>query len=289
MQAHVNGLDIEYTTDGDPADPPLLLVSGLGLQLTVWEPGFVDRLRRHGLFVIRFDNRDSGLSTKLEGLPDLGAVLGGDLSSAVYSIDDMVDDAAGLLAALEIERVHVAGMSMGGVITQALAIRHPQLVASACSIMSTTGNPSVGAPTADAAAALLRPATSNREEAVDRSVAISRAIGSPRYPTDDTVLRERAAAAYDRAYCPDGFARQLAAVLAAPDRTLALAGIRVPFLVVHGEDDPLVTLSGGRATADAVPGARLRTFPGMGHDLPPQLWGEITDALAANAIAAARA
>ncbi|WP_236795531.1 alpha/beta fold hydrolase [Amycolatopsis sp. GM8] len=282
-QARVNGLDIEYVTDGDPADPPFLLVPGLGLQLTVWDPGFVDLLRRHGFFVIRLDNRDSGRSAKLEGRPDLSAVFSGDVSSVAYAIDDLADDAAGLLARLGIERAHVAGMSMGGMITQALAIRYPRLVASACSIMSTTGDPGVGAPTAEAAAALLLPPGSDREEAIARSVAISRAIGSPGYPVSDDVLRERAAAAYDRSYCPEGFSRQLAAVLTSPDRTQGLGSVRIPFLVVHGEDDPLITLSGGKATAAAVPDARLLTFPGMGHELPPQLWAEITAAMAANA------
>lgn len=281
--AHVNDIDIEYLTDGDPADPPLLLIAGLGLQLTVWAPGFVNCLRQRGFFVIRFDNRDSGLSSKLEGVPDLAAVLGGDLSSAVYEIDDMADDAAALLAHLNIERAHVAGMSLGGMISQALAIRYPQLVASACSIMSTTGDPGVGSPTPGAAGALLEPAGSSREEAVDRAVKIRRVIGSPGYPADEKTLRQEAAANYDRANFPEGFARQLAAIFASPERTCDLGKVHAPFLVIHGEDDPLVTLSGGQATAGAVPGARLLTFPGMGHDLPPQLWEEIGEAIAVNA------
>ncbi|WP_432825666.1 alpha/beta fold hydrolase [Dactylosporangium sp. CA-092794] len=286
--AHVNGVDIEYVTDGDPADPPLLLIPGLGLQLTIWAPGFVNLLREHGFYVIRLDNRDSGLSGKLDGRPDIISVLGGDLSSVTYSIEDMAEDVAGLVTHLGIERAHVAGMSLGGMITQTLAIRHPELVASACSIMSTTGDPTVGAPTDAAAGALLQPAGSSREDAIARSVEIGRTIGSPKYPAGDDVLRERAAAAYDRSYAPDGLARQLAAILSATDRTHALGNVRIPFLVIHGEDDPLITLSGGQATANAVAGSRLLTFPGMGHDLPPQLWDEITEAMAANAIAASR-
>jgi pimeloyl-ACP methyl ester carboxylesterase len=149
--------------------------------------------------------------------------------------------------------------------------------------MSTTGNRSVGAPTNEAIAALLRPIATSREEAIEASVAGSKAIGSPGYPADEHVLRERAAAAYDRSYCPAGTARQLAAVLASPDRTAGLHGVELPFLVLHGEADPLVTLSGGQATAEAVPGAKLITYPGMGHDLPERLWEDITDAIVANA------
>ncbi|MFE4575652.1 alpha/beta fold hydrolase [Streptomyces chartreusis] len=283
-KAYVNGVDIEYVAAGDPDGPPLLLIPGLGLQLTVWEPGFVDLLCERGFFVIRLDNRDSGLSTKLKGEPDLASVLGGDFSSVPYSIGEMADDAAVLLAHLGLEQVHVVGMSLGGMIAQSLAIRYPQLVASVCSIMSTTGDPSVGAPTDAAAGVLLQPAGSSREEAIVRSVEIGRTIGSPKYPAGDDVLRERAAAAYDRSYSPEGLARQLAAILSATDRTPALGHLRLPFLVIHGEDDPLVTLSGGEATARAVPGASLLTFPGMGHDLPPQLWDEITTAIAANTV-----
>ncbi|UOZ06030.1 alpha/beta fold hydrolase [Amycolatopsis sp. WQ 127309] len=281
--APVDGNDIHYVTDGDPADPAFLLITGLGLQLTAWPEGLVDLLRGHGFFVIRFDNRDSGLSAKLDGPPDLGAVLSGDSTSAPYRIDHLADDTASLLTHLGIARTHVAGMSMGGMITQALAIRYPALVASACTIMSTTGNPHVGAPTAEATTALLTPPGATREEAIARSVGISRAIGSPAYPVDDDVRWKLAAAAYDRSYSPRGFSRQLAAILSSPDRTDGLRKVRTPFLVIHGEDDPLITLSGGEATAAAVPGSRLLTFPGMGHDLPAPLWEQIADAMAANA------
>lgn len=280
--AHVNGVDLEYDTSGDRAGRPLLLVAGLGLQLIAWPTGFVDRLHRHGFFVIRFDNRDCGLSTQPEGQPDLMAVLGGDRSTVTYSIEDMAEDAAQLLDHLGTGPVHVAGTSMGGMITQALTIGHPHLVASACSIMSTTGNPQVGAPMPAATDALLRPTGPTRQEAIDRAVAISRAIGSPAYPADEDQLRELAGAAYDRAYRPEGLLRQLGAIFSTRDRTEDLGRVRTPFLVIHGEEDPLISLSGGQATADAVPGARLLTLPGMGHDLPPQLWDTITDGIAAN-------
>jgi pimeloyl-ACP methyl ester carboxylesterase len=285
--AHVNGIDIEYVTEGDPGDPALLLVMGLGAQLIAWPQGFVDGLRDAGFFIVRFDNRDCGLSTGFEGTPDLAALLGGDGSSAPYRIENMADDAAGLLDALGIARAHVVGASMGGMITQALTINHGERFLSAASIMSTTGDRAVGAPTGEAMSALLRPVATSRHEAVEASVAGSRVIGSPGYPTDEQLLRDRAAAAYDRAYRPEGTARQLAAILASPDRTAGLRGVRMPFLVVHGEDDPLVTLSGGQATAAAVPGATLITIPGMGHDLPQPLWARITDAVVANASLAA--
>jgi pimeloyl-ACP methyl ester carboxylesterase len=279
--AHVNGIDIEYVTEGDPSDPPLLLVMGLGAQLTTWPQGFVDDLRQRGFYLILFDNRDCGLSTKFEGLPDITALFGGDGSSAPYRIEDMADDAAALLNELGITRAHVVGASMGGMITQALVIHHPELFMTACSIMSTTGDRLVGAPTGEAMTALLRPIATSREEAIEASVAGSKVIGSPKYPSDEALLRQRAGAAYDRAYCPEGTARQLAAILASPDRTEGLHGVRIPFLVIHGEEDPLVTISGGRATAAAVPGAKLLTIPGMGHDLPEELWGEVTDAIVA--------
>jgi pimeloyl-ACP methyl ester carboxylesterase len=282
-QAHVNGIDIEYVTDGDPSDPPLLLVMGLGAQLIAWPAGFVDELRKRGFFVIRYDNRDSGLSTKFEGLPDMGALFTGtDLSSVPYRIEDLADDAAALLAELGIAQTHVVGVSMGGMITQALVINHPELFLSATSIMSTTGDRAVGASTGEAMTALLRPVATSREEAIEASVEGSRVIGSPAYPTEERLLRVRAGEAYDRSYCPEGTARQLGAILGSPDRTEGLHGVRIPFLVVHGEADPLVTPSGGDATAAAVPGAKLLTIPGMGHDLPEALWDAVIDAIVAN-------
>jgi pimeloyl-ACP methyl ester carboxylesterase len=280
--AHVNGIDVEYLTEGEPDDPALLLVMGLGAQLTAWPQGFVDLLCERGFFVICYDNRDCGLSTKFEGTPDFVALFGGDGSSATYRVEDMADDGAALLREVGATRTHVVGASMGGMITQALVINHPDLFASACSIMSTTGDQAVGAPTAEAMAALMRPPATSRQEYIDSSVEGSLVIGSPGYPTDETVLRERAGAAYDRSYCPEGTARQLAAILASPDRTEVLRGVRMPFLVIHGEDDPLVTVSGGRATAAAVAGSRLVTIPGMGHDLPEALWGPVSDAIVAN-------
>lgn len=280
--AHANGIDLEYVTHGDGADPPLLLVMGLGAQLTTWPEGFVDLLAARGFYVVRYDNRDSGLSTKFDGIPDIMGMLLGDTSSVVYTIDDMAEDGIGLLNELGIGRAHVVGASMGGMITQAMVINHPGRFLSACSIMSTTGDPFVGQPTGEAVMALLRPAATSREEAINASVEGSRVIGSPLYPADTEDLTARAAAAYDRSYCPQGTARQLGAVFGSPDRTPGLRGVRLPFLVIHGEADPLVTVSGAHATAAAVPGATLLTIPGMGHDLPDALWPRVIDAIVAN-------
>jgi pimeloyl-ACP methyl ester carboxylesterase len=285
--AHVNGIDIAYVTSGNPADPTLLLVMGLGAQLIAWPEGFVDQLTARGFFTVRFDNRDSGLSTKFEGTPDYMALFGGDRSSAPYRIEDMAEDAVALLTALGLDGVHVVGASMGGMITQAMVIAHPDRFLSACSIMSTTGDVTVGAPTPEAVAGLLRPRASNRAEAIAASLEGSRVISSPGFPFDTDLMTRRAAAAYDRNYCPEGTGRQLAAILAAADRTEGLERVKLPFLVIHGEEDPLVTVSGGKATAAAVPGSKLILIPGMGHDLPEAVWGQIIDAIVANTALAA--
>ena len=280
--AHVNGIDIEYVTSGDPADPALLLVMGLGAQLIAWPEEFVAQLTARGFFTIRYDNRDSGLSTEFAGTPDFTALFSGDASSATYTVEDMADDAAALLSELDIAQAHVVGVSMGGMITQALVINHPSLFLSACSIMSTTGDRAVGAPTGEALTALLRPVATTREEAVAASLEGSRVISSPGFPFDVDLMTRRAEAAYDRSYSPEGTARQLAAILGSPDRTPGLGGVTMPFLVIHGEDDPLVTVSGGKATAAAVPGSKLLLIPGMGHDLPEEAWPQIIDAIVSN-------
>ena len=285
--AHVNGIDIEYVTSGDPADPALLLVMGLGGQLIGWPEGFVEQLTARGFFTIRYDNRDSGLSTKFEGMPDFIALFGGDGSSATYRVEDMADDAAALLTELGLARAHVVGISMGGMITQALVINHAQRLLSACSIMSTTGDRTVGAPTGEAISALMRPIATSREEAVAASLESSKVISSPGFPFDVDLMTRRAENAYDRCYCPEGTARQLGAILGSPDRTEGLGEVKIPFLVIHGEDDPLVTVSGGKATAAAVPGSTLILIPGMGHDLPEGAWTQIIDAVVANSELAA--
>jgi pimeloyl-ACP methyl ester carboxylesterase len=284
-RCHANGIEIEYDTFGSPTDPPLLLIMGLNMQMTAWEPEFCTRLADRGFFVIRFDNRDIGLSTHFDAapVPNLGPVLAGDYSQVPYLLADFAQDAAELLAALGIEAAHVVGASMGGMITQELLLRHPDKLLSACSIMSTTGAADVGQPTPEALGALLKPAAKNREEAITGGVAAWHVLQSPAYPPTEEYLRERQAANFDRSYDPAGTARQVAAIVASPDRTPGLKAVGTPTLVIHGDADPLVDVSGGRATAAAIPGAELRIYPGMGHDLPRELWDSFVDEITANA------
>ncbi len=286
-RAAANGIELEYDTFGDPACPALLLIMGLGSQLISWDPRFCGMLAERGYYVIRFDNRDIGLSTQFDHLPapDLGAILGGDTGSAPYVMADMAADAAGLLDALGIERAHVVGASMGGMIAQELAIKYPERVLSLCSFMSTTGDRAVGQPSAEAMAVILAPAGADREAAIGRTVDVLRVIGSktPEYEPTDEWRRQRAAAGHDRAYRPAGGLRQVAAIAACPDRTAALRGLKMPVLVMHGDRDPLVDVSGGYATAAAVPGAELIIYPGLGHDLPQPLFAPFADAITANA------
>jgi pimeloyl-ACP methyl ester carboxylesterase len=279
-----NGIDLWYESVGDPADPTLLLVMGLGAQLTEWPAEFGDLLAARGLHVLLFDNRDSGRSTSLDDLgpADVPAILAGDKSAAPYLLADLAADAAGLLKALGVDRAHVVGASMGGMIVQQLAIDHPELVATLCSIMSTTGARRIGRATPEAAAVLTRPPAADRDAAIAAQTATWRTVGSPGYPVPDDELRRRATAKYDRSYRPAGTQRQYAAILASPDRTPALHSVTAPTLVIHGDADPLIDVSGGRATAAAIPGAELLVLPGMGHDLPRELWPRLVDAIVTN-------
>jgi pimeloyl-ACP methyl ester carboxylesterase len=271
------GIDIAFERFGDPNAPPLLLIMGLGTQMLGWPDGFCGTLADRGVHVIRFDNRDIGLSTHITDAPapDVGAALTGDPSSASYRLSDMAGDTVGLLDALELATAHVVGASMGGMIAQTLAIEYPDRVRSLTSIMSTTGDPSVGQATRPAMAALLSPPAASREQAIERTLAIVRVIGSPGFELDETEIRRRTGLAYDRSNDPVGVARQLVAIAASGDRTSALRGVSAPTLVVHGADDPLVDVSGGEATARAIDGAELALFDGMGHDLPRVLWAEL--------------
>src|SRR5579872_5314035 len=273
-----NDITIEYETAGDPADPPLLLVMGLGAQLVAWDDELVAALAARGFYVVRFDNRDVGLSTWFDdaGVPEAMAVLEG-RQPAPYLLDDMADDAAALLSALGIDSAHVLGASLGGMIAQAMAIRHPERVRTLTSIMSTTGNPGVGQPHEVALQALLSEPPTDREGAIQASLESWKVMGSPGYTLDEDRVRSSVGAAFDRAFHPDGTARQLVAILASPDRTPGLREVRIPTLVIHGDGDTLVFPSGTPATAEAVKGAELWMLPGVGHDLPPALFGELAD------------
>jgi pimeloyl-ACP methyl ester carboxylesterase len=281
--ASVGDLRLAYETFGDPADAPLLLVMGLATQMVGWPDGLCRDLADRGLFVIRFDNRDIGLSTHLEaaGAPDVLAIMGGDTSSVGYALADLADDTVGLLDELGLDSVHLVGASMGGMIAQLVAIRHPERVRSLTSIMSNTGEAGVGAPSQAAAGVLFAPPAHDRESAIQRAVDTYRVIGSPGFEFDEAALRERAGLSFDRAYDPAGVARQLAAILTTPDRTRDLGKLDVPALVVHGAQDQLVDVSGGRATAAAIPGAELMVVEGMGHDLPREVWPRLVDAITA--------
>jgi pimeloyl-ACP methyl ester carboxylesterase len=276
------GIEIAYEAFGHASDPPVLLVMGLGTQMLGWPDGFCQELVQRGHFVVRFDNRDIGLSTHLHDAPrpDPVAAWSGNLGSASYTLSDMAADTAALLDTLGFDSAHIVGASMGGMIAQTLAIERPERVRSLTSIMSSTGDAKVGQATEAAMAVLMAPPVRSREEAMDRVVESFRVIGSPGYPLDEEALRERARLSFDRAYDPSGVGRQLVAILASGDRTGRLRDVRVPALVIHGEQDPLVGASGGRATAAAIPGAELVVIEGMGHDLPQPLWPEIADHIA---------
>jgi pimeloyl-ACP methyl ester carboxylesterase len=291
-RAHGNGVELEYETVGDRDGRPLLLVQGLGAQLTSIEDGLCQELASRGFLVIRYDNRDAGLSTWFDNARpvNLAAVWGGDHSTLAYTLEDMADDAVAVLDAAGVGAAHVAGISLGGMIAQLLATRYPGRVRSLASIMSTTGDRAVGQPSGEAASVLLSSMPGDRERFIEQAVVNTRAISTgTAYAFDEEAVRRGVARGYDRAYHPKGTGRQFAAILAAGDRTPALGQIRVPTLVVHGEEDQVIGVSGGEATAAAIAGARLLRVPGLGHELPPGFWPALADALVANADLADRA
>ena len=283
--ARVGEIELCYERFGDPAAPPVLLVMGLGSQMVLWDDRFCETLAGRGFHVIRFDNRDVGRSTILRAskVPSRMQLFVRDRRGAAYSLDDMAADAAGLLRQLDIGSAHVVGVSMGGMIAQLLAIQHPRRVRSLVSIMSTTGNQRVGQAHPRLWPRMLRRPRRDREGYIRDFIEGYEAIGSPAYPPDPERMRSRAERCFERGLHPAGAARQLAAVVTAYDRTPFLRELNVPTTVIHGSADPLVRVSGGRATAEAIPGARLVVLDGMGHDLPPALWPQIIDAIEENA------
>lgn len=293
-QVQANGISIEYESYGAEDAPAILLIMGLGGQLTVWQKALVDLLVAEGFRVVRFDNRDVGLTTKFDdaGVPDMGALVGallsGETPQTAYSLDDMAADAARLLEALDIESAHIVGASMGGMIAQLVAINHPEKTLSLTSIMSHTGNKDLPQAKPEAMGVFMRPApdAEDVETIIANGVDTWKVLGSPGYPSSDEDLRAWVTRDYERSFYPVGVARQLAAIVAAPDRRDALGRLNVPAVVVHGADDPLVPVEGGRDTAASIPAAELRVIEGMAHDFPVALATTFADAILA---AAARA
>ena len=285
MKATANGIEIEYEDFGPKNAPPVLLIMGLGAQLTLWPMAMVDQLVERGYRAIRYDNRDVGLSTKLDAheAPPMATIIGqmmmGVRPDVPYLIEDMAADAVGLLDALGIEKAHIMGASMGGMIAQMVAAKWPDRVLSLTSIMSTTGNPAVGQATPEAMAVLTQRPTSNDVAAiVAHGVRAEKVIGSPGYPVSEADLSARIRRDFERSFYPAGIARQMAAIVGSGDRRAALRKITAPTMVIHGVDDPLVPIAGGRDTAATIPGARIVEIAGMGHNLPEPLIPQVLDA-----------
>jgi pimeloyl-ACP methyl ester carboxylesterase len=277
------GIDIAYQRSGNSDAPLVLLIMGIAAQCIAWPDTFCNALVDRGLQVIHFDNRDVGLSTHLTDAPppDLPAALAGDLSSVSYTLSDMAADAVGLLDVLGFEKAHVVGASMGGAIAQTMAIDHPDRVRSLVSMMSTTGNISVGQPSPDVLREVFGgPRAVTRDEVIQQMLRAFRAVGSPGYPADEQEVAARAGRSYDRSNDPIGVARQAIASVASGDRTERLRHLEVPTLVIHGLADRMCDVSGGRATASAIPGAELVLIEGMGHDLPPGLRSQLAARIA---------
>lgn len=277
------GIDIAYERRGNAGDPTVLLIMGLAAQLVHWPTGFLDALVARGLHVVRFDNRDSGRSTHLEDAPkpDVAAALAGDLSSASYTLSDMAADAMGLLEFLGIRSAHIVGASMGAAIAQVMAIEYPDRVRSLTSMMFTTGAPSVGQMRPDVQQALFSdPPAITKEDAIEQALRRAPIIRSPAYPTPADEIARTAGVAWERDHDMLSIARQAVATVATGDRTEKLRGLSMPALVIHGTHDPICDVSGGEATAEAIPNAELLLLEGMGHDIPRVLWNRIADRIA---------
>ncbi len=284
--AIANGIQIEYDTFGDSSGRPLLLIIGLGVQMIQWDDNLCKDLAAHGHYVIRFDNRDVGLSTKFgdAGIPNIPDViqklLQGEKVKPPYTLEDMANDAVGLLDFLNIPKAHICGMSLGGLIAQTIAIQHPERILSLVSIYSSTGNPEVPRPKPEIFALLMTPKPSERQPYIEHMLKIIKTISGPAFPPDEGWTRKIMGESYDRCFYPEGFLRQLFAILTQANRVPALSSLKIPALVIHGTSDPLVPPEGGRDTARAIPGAELMLIEGMGHDLPHGgAWPRIVEAI----------
>lgn len=290
-----DSLDIHAESAGNAINGTIVLVPGLGMQLTSWPDSFCESLIAKGYRVVRIDNRDAGLSDGMEsaGTPDLGAVAAarraGEMPLVPYTLDDMANDVAGMIERLHLGKVHVVGMSMGGMIAQLLALNHKEHVASLVSIMSTTGNPNLPGATPEAQKMLTMrrtPPTVDRDKYLDEAVESSALLGGTRWTESADALRREATLALERAYRPTGFLRQYAAIMAAPDRRERLKTLSIPTTVIHGTDDPLVRIEAGRDTAACIPDCELVEIEGMGHSIPPQLEEQIAAAIVRTAVRA---
>jgi pimeloyl-ACP methyl ester carboxylesterase len=281
------GVTLCYEGFGDPDNPPILLVMGLATQMIAWHEDFCTELAERGFYVVRFDNRDIGRSTRFDfSPPSVAQMVLRRFAPEQYTLSDLAEDAAVLLKELEISPAHVVGASMGGMIAQVMAAEHPEAVRSLTSIMATTGSRRHGQPTLAVYRYLLRPPPRDRDGYIQRSAEVFGLVGSTGFDRDEQYVRDRAARSYDRGYDVRAGGRQLGAIIASGDRSKALARITAPALVIHGTVDKMVRPSGGRATAKAIPGARLMMIEGMGHDLPRGAWPQIIDAVAEHARAA---
>lgn len=280
-----NAIELEYDTFGAADGEPLVLIMGLGAQMVLWDPEFCALLADRGFYVVRFDNRDIGLSTHLDHSPppNIASLLAASFFerklNAPYLLRDMADDTAGLIRGLGLEGAHIVGASMGGMIAQCMAIEHATLVRSLTSIMSTTGERDLPRPKPKALAAIATPVPPQREKAIARMVKLFRTIGSTGYPYEEDLVREVAGVSFDRSHDRLGVARQMAAIVASGGRKATLRAVNVPTLVVHGDVDPLVPPACGVATAEAIDGAEMLMIPGMGHDMPRAVWPQIVDGI----------
>lgn len=285
-----NGITIHYDDQGNANDPAMLLIMGFGAQMTLWPQEFLDAMIQRGFRTIRYDNRDVGLSEKLDGVKAPGLLkltLYGKLGltpKVPYTLADMAADGIGLLDALGIAKAHIVGASMGGMIGQHLVANYPERVLSFTQVFSTTGNPKLPPPRKDAIKALItRPKSEEEDALVEHGIMLARTIGSPGYPAPEARLRDRARESVRRSYYPQGATRHLSAIGADGDRSAMIRTITTPTMILHGEDDPLVPCEGGRDTAACIPGAKLKTIAGWGHDLPMELVDELADAIADHA------
>ena len=287
--ADANGIRIAYDTFGKPSAPPMLLIMGLACQMIIWDDEFCTRLAERGYWVIRFDNRDIGQSQKFDsaGVPDISELIAAQINraplKAPYTLSDMAADAVGLLDALEIQSAHVVGASMGGMIAQLMALEYPHRVRTLTSILSSTGDPNLPPPKPEGLQVLYAPLPTDRQGFIEAYMEVWRILSGPKHPVSDSLAMNYAERTFERGLNPEGVIRQYAAILASGSRKEALAGLEVPALVIHGDQDPLVPVECGIDTAEAIPGARLVIIEGMGHAFPEALWPRIIDEIANHA------